>query len=143
MANPDSSAVDEAIIGILASDAELTTLMPDGVGFDVGQKNALRHVVVSLMDHDDERQLGGKRAHETSLYLVKVVALGRPAAEVKRGAKRIDELLDGARPTIAGYQVMRIRRVKRVRYSQPDPNNNDLSWQHRGGQYEVMVSVQN
>ncbi len=143
MANPDSGEVDEAIIGLLANDSELTQLMPHGVSFGVGRKDATRHVVVSLIDHDDERQLAGKRAHETFLYLVKVVALARPAVEVKRGAKRIDELLDGARPTIEGYQVMRIRRVKRIRYPEPDPANNDLLWQHRGGEYEVMVSVQN
>lgn len=135
----DSSDVDAAILAILESDSALAALMPDGVWFDVAVPGATRFVLVAQLAHDDQPMFNGT-AFETFLYLVKAVAPGKSAAAtVKPAAARINELLEQAVLTPAGYSDMRCARVERVRYSELDAVA-DVRWHHRGGHYEVIVS---
>lgn len=136
---PDSSAVDAAVVGRLLGDATLTGLMPDGVYFDVGGKDATRFVLVSQVDEDDIEMQGGD-AFERFLYLVKAVEKSTTGANVLAAAARIQTLLNGTTYAVTGYTLARSKRVARVRYTEIDDADPDIRWQHRGGRYEVWVS---
>jgi len=134
----DSSEIDAALSQKLLTDATLTALMPDGVYFDAAASSKTKFVIISLLSEEDEQMFGG-RAFEDGLYLVKAVALETTGANVKAAAARIDILLENGTLTIAGYTVMRMQRVARVRYTEVDEQN-DARWQHRGGHYALTVS---
>lgn len=134
----DSSEIDAAISALLLGDAQLTAAMPDGIFFDIASHGAQKFVIVSLMSEFDTRMFSG-RAFETSIYLVKAVALSTTGADVKTAAARIDALLEQGTFTVTGYDGSVISsRTERVRMTELDPNN-DSRWQHRGGLYEVVA----
>lgn len=141
----DSSAVDNALSDKLRADATLTALMPDGVYIDEAPPGMKRFVLVSLVTTRDETMFEG-RAFEDNLYLVKAVALSTVTADIKAAAARIDALLDPQPPappatlTIAGYHLMVMKRVSRERRTEVDDTDSAIRWQHRGGQYQVMVA---
>jgi hypothetical protein len=136
----DSSEVDAALVALLLADPQLTALMPDGVFFDVAAHGSERFVIVSQLAHEDVGMFGAT-AYESFTYLVKAVALATTGADVKAAAKRIQALLHDGTIAPAGYSLMRMRRLERVRYAEVD-DDNDARWQHRGGQYTVWVSPQ-
>jgi hypothetical protein len=135
----DSSQVDAAVIGRLLGDATLSSLMSDGVYWDVAAHGKTRFVIVSQVDHSDEPMLQGT-AYERFLYLVKAVELSTSGANISAASARIQTLLHDATFAVTGYGLMVSRRVERVRYTEVDEVDRDIRWQHRGGQYEVMVS---
>ena len=137
---PDSGNVDAALSAKLLADATLSALMTDGVWFDTAKQGATKFVIVSLLSEEDEPMFQG-RAFEDGLYLVKAVALESSGANVKAAAARIDALLDDGTLTISGYQLMRMERVGRVRYTEVDETNPANRWQHRGGHYALTVSA--
>ncbi len=59
---------------------------------------------------------------------------------MKAAAARIHALLTDTPLAIAGYSHMLTRREERIRYTQPDPDEPELHWQHRGGRYVVFAS---
>jgi len=135
----DSSAVDEAIIQLLAADAELTTRCPDGVHYDVAPPGSKRFVIVSLLMHVDE-YLFNEEAWELFTYQVQCIELETSGASNSRAAAaRIHALLQDAYSlAIDGYGVMKIKRIERIRTTDADAAT-DTRWLHRGGRYEVMV----
>jgi hypothetical protein len=143
-----SSAVDDALMTLLAGDGTLQVTLPDGVFFELGGQGATRFVLISLLAHHDTDVQGG-RAFETSLYLVKAVTQEPAAVDVLIGEARIDALLqwdravDGtlrAAPiTPSGYVLMHSKRKERLRLTEVDVATN-ASWQHAGGHYEVAVA---
>lgn len=137
----DSTAIDNALIALLASDVTLLTLCPNGVYWEEAPAvvRATRFVIVSLVDAHDTPQFGA-RSFEDALYLVKAVALSSSGADVRAAAARIDALLEGGTLAIAGYSVMVLEREERVRYTEVDDADQSIRWQHRGGRYRVMVS---
>lgn len=137
---PDSGDVDAALSAKLLADGALAALTPDGVWFDAAKKGALKFVLISLINEDDEQMFGG-RAFEDGLYLVKAVMQETSTANAKAAAARIDALLDGGTLTVAGYTLMRMQRMNRVRLTEVDETNADLRWQHRGGHYALQVST--
>lgn len=149
---PDSSAIDAALVGKLQGDAALMTLMPDGAFMDVAGPSivnggdAKRFVIVSLVTAFDEPQFGG-RSFEDVTYLVKAVgfsvvnATPLPANAMKDAAARIDALLDGGTLTAAGYALMTMRRVERIRLTEIDEVDSSHRWYHRGGHYQVVMSL--
>jgi hypothetical protein len=138
---PDSSAIDAALVSLLAADAELTALCPDGIYWDVAPEGTQRLVLVSLTAADDEPVFEG-RAWEDTLYLVKAVMLSTIANQnVKAAAARIDAVLEGATLTATGYTTMIVRRERRFRTSEPNPQNPAIQWFHRGGWYRAVMST--
>ena len=133
----DSSDVDAAICAALSADAELSALMPGGVWYDVAAPGVDRFVLVSMLTHEDQRGFG-ERGFEVFLYLVKAVALGTNGADAKAAAARIDAVLEGAQLTATGYYWTNCQRVERIRIKEFD-DLSDVTWQHRGGHYEVWV----
>lgn len=139
----DSSDIDTAVVQRLASDAQLTALLPDGVWFDDAPQGKQRFALVSLVIARDEGQMaapGGRRALEDVLYLVRAVLLATNSANAKAAAARIDALLDDHVLTIPGYACLAVQRVERFRGTEVDPVDASLRWQHRGGHYRVLVT---
>lgn len=137
----DSGLVDAAVIEILANDATLAALCPDGVywGLRPAQAPAPRSfVIVALFDHREEPGFGGT-LYERTTYLVKAVVLATSKTPARQAAARIDALLIGAILDLApaGYTAMDCRRVDRIAYPELDLANK-ATWFHHGGQYELM-----
>jgi hypothetical protein len=137
---PDSGAIDAALIALLAGDATLSALMPDGVYYDVADADAEKFVIVSLAESHDEPEFQ-QRAWEENLYLVKAVALDSSAADVRAAAARIDALLENGTLTVSGLTCMSITREQRLRIVEDDDVDAAIRWQHLGGYYRVMMSV--
>jgi hypothetical protein len=134
---PDSSAVDEALSAKLLADATLRSLMPGGVYFDFTKAGVTQAVVISQLAHEDAYQFQGS-AWERFVYLVKAVEQSSTGSNVRTAAARIHTLLQDGTLSAAGYGLMVMQRLERVRYTEVDQDS-DARWQHRGGQYEVLV----
>ena len=128
-----------AILSGDTGDGGLMTLMTDGVYIDVAPSGKTKFVIVSLVIAQDDYVFEGQ-AWERSLYLVKAVELNPSGTTVKTAAARIHELLQDIPLTITGFTHMLTRRAERVRYTEVDPDDQDIRWQHRGGRYNIFVS---
>ena len=138
----DSGLVDAAVMEVLANDAALTALCPDGVYWGIrpgGSPAPGAFVIVALFDHREQPALAGGTLYERTNYLVKAVVFGTSKTPARQAAARIHELLHGAvlDLTPAGYTAMDMRRLDRVAYLEIDQMNK-APWHHHGGQYEVM-----
>ena len=143
----DASAVDEALVEVLAGDATLAGLLPDGVFFDVAPPQARRFCVVSVVTQRGVPVFGGCAIEDTT-YLVKAVCAvgGGGSTPIREAAARIDDLLDdGLLPVPAPYAFMACFRDDadgRVRYLEVDDLDKSIRWYHRGARYRVHVSRQ-
>jgi hypothetical protein len=140
IAVPNSSAIDQAVIGVLLADPTLSAILPDGVYLDVAAPKAKRFVIVSIVSADDEPLLGG-RGYEDVLYLVKAVVLASTGADIFAAADRIDKLLEDQPLTIPGYTHMVTCREDRIRTTEPDDVDDTIRWLHRGGHYRIQASI--
>ena len=134
------AAVDEALIAVLAGDAELAALVPDGVWRDVAPAGSTRAVTVQLQTHED---IEGFRAplYEEFRYRIVAHVLETTGAPADAAAARIHTLLqDTVLEPITGYTHMSTLRIEVVRAQDPDPIDADLRWQLAGGDYEITVS---
>lgn len=140
----DSSAIENALVDLLRSDSTLSALLPDGVFYGHADEGCTKFVIVSMATSHDEPMFGG-RAFEDYNYLVKAVVLNDVDGTTLLAEARIDELLDPQPPappatlSIAGYRLMAMRRIDRVRYPDPDPEDPSIVWQHRGGHYQIVA----
>ncbi len=133
----DSAAVDSAIIGALYNDATLKGLLPDGVYFGIAPQSKTKCAVVMLPTHVDTDIFQGT-GFEESTYMVKALVRDNSVTTANQAAARIDTIMQTlAAPT--GYVLTVSKRTERIAYTEPDPNNPDQMWQHRGGLYDVMV----
>jgi hypothetical protein len=136
---PDGSEVDEAIVALLAGDATLAGLMPDGVWFDVAGADATAFVLVRLLEHSDDYTFEPGRPQETATYVVQAVCLDSTAtATARAAARRIHALLMTAPLAIESYACLAVLRQGRIRLTTYDPTG-DIRWQHRGGHYVITV----
>jgi hypothetical protein len=142
-----SSDVLNAVIAKLGADAPLLALMPNGVYEDEAPPNSTRFVIVSQIIAQDRDEFQ-RRAWEDVYLLIEARASSTvPGADVKGAADRIDLLLDPQPPlppatlTVAGYDVMVIKREEFVRHNESDDGDVTLRWKRRGERYRVMVSV--
>jgi hypothetical protein len=135
----DSGLVDAAVMEVLANDATLTALCPDGVFWGRAPAGATAFVIAALIDHSEQPALDRQTLYETTVYLVKAVILNASKTPSRTAAARIHVLLHGAQLDLApaGYQVMACQRLERVAYPELDPIN-AVTWHHGGGQYAVM-----
>ena len=134
------AAVDAAVMQILAADAELMALLPDGVYRDVAAAGATRFVIVQHQTHHDEE---GFRAPvlEEFQYRITARVLETTSATVDAAALRIHTILQDTPITgIPGYTHMSTLRVERVRETEVDAIDSDIRWQLSGGDYEIVVS---
>ena len=136
----DRAAIDDALVAVLAGDAALAALMPDGVWFDQAKPNARQFVLVSLFSARDGATFGG-RALEDAVYLVKAVSFSTSPAAALAAAARIDTLLEDAALAVAGATCMALYREQAVRYPELDALDPAIVWQHVGGHYRVQFSL--
>ena len=146
----ESSAIDSAVISLLAADPTLMDLMPDGVWYQLAPANARQFVIVSVAESTDRPMFGG-RAWESVLYLVKAVEFSSPNVRndnARAAAERIDALLDPQPPappatlTITGYATLVVQREgRRVRDFETDDNDATIQWAHRGAHYRVWAAA--
>ena len=140
---PDSSAIDNALLAVLGSDATLLALTPNGAYWDESPPGSTRFVIVSLVEEADVQQLEG-RSYEDALYAVEARMLStEDGANIKAAAARIDALLEDAVLTVAGYKTMTVHRESRIRMTEVDGLDTSLRWLRRGGHYRVVMSVGN
>lgn len=145
---PDSSAIDNALIAYLASDATLLALVPNGIFWDEAPPNSTRFVIVSLVVAFDEPKFGG-RAYEDIVYQVEARMLSSAGGNIKDAAARIDELLEdqefgiGSPAGVNGYAFMTCHRIERVRFTEVDVEDRSKRWLRRGGRYRVQFAVNN
>ena len=137
---PDSSLIENAVIAKLLADGTLMALVPDGVYFDEAAAGKQRFVIVSLIDEHDEPQFGG-RSYEDTLLMVKAVMLSSAGGNIQAAAARIDTLLEGGTLTAAGYALMTLARESRIRATEVDEADSAIRWQHRGGNYRLVMST--
>ena len=139
----DGTKVDAALVARL-TDPALQGLMPGGVYWDVGAKGHDALVVVSLSEDAATEQLGGA-SWERTVYLAKAVHRSTSVKTAAEAAARIHALLQwdsGPAPlTIEGHDLLALRRIERVRYTEIDDTNPDQRWQHHGGLYEVITAA--
>jgi len=138
----DAGLVDAAVMEVLANDAALSTLCPDGVYWGIRPAASPApgaFVIVALFDHREQPALDGDTLYERTNYLVKAVIFATSKTPARQAAARIHQLLHGAilDLTAAGYIAMDCRRLDRVAYPEIDLVNK-ATWHHHGGQYEVM-----
>jgi hypothetical protein len=133
----DSAAVDRAVFTAL-NDPTLLALLPDGVYFGVAPQSKTKVAIVMLPSHVDTDQFQGT-AFETSTYMVKAMVKENSVTRANDAAARIQTLML-ALPAPTGYTVAVVRRSERIAYTEADPDNPDILWQHRGGLYDVMVA---
>lgn len=138
---PDGSTIDAAIVAKLTADAALVALVPDGIWFDEAPHGSKRFVIVSLVESRDELLQGSPIAFEDGLYLVKAVMLSTTGGNIKQAAARIHSVLHHATLTAAGYTTMTVHRESRVRFREVDQVDHDIRWEHRGGNYRVVMST--
>ena len=140
MSTADVAAVDAALIGVLASDATLAALLPDGVYLDVAPSNKTRFVIVQQQTHEDVEGFVSA-LYETCQYRVTARVLEATGVNVNAAAARIHALLhDQVIAAITGYVHMTTLRIERVKFTEVDAIDNDIRWQIAGGDYEVFVS---
>jgi hypothetical protein len=135
----DTSLIANALIAVLASDAALLGVMPNGVYYDLAGKGATRYVIVHLNDAQDVAEFG-RRTLERGDYLVKAVGLSIALAspsDMQAAAYRIDQLLEDQPFAVAGYAWSTTHRIQPVHYTEIDGDNQSLRWYHRGGIYHV------
>ena len=140
MSVADVAAVDAALISVLAGDAALRALCPDGVYLGTAPAGLSRFVIVQQQTHVDVEGFGAPALYEEFRYSVTARVLETTGVSANAAAYRIHELLQDQPLTIAGYTHMSTLRVERVHYPDIDAIDNDLRWQHAGGDYEIAVS---
>jgi len=134
------AAVDAAVIALLAGDAALMALVPDGVWRVVAPAGATRAITVQLQTHEDIEGFGAP-LYEEFRYRIVAHLLTTSVADGDAAAARIHTLLqDTVLAPIVGYTHMATLRVEVISEQDPDPIDNDLRWQLAGGDYEITVS---
>jgi hypothetical protein len=136
----DTSNIANAMIALLGADATLLGYCPNGVYYDEAPPESTQFVIVSMIEAVDEPQFQGT-AFEDGTYLVKAVMLSTANGDIKSAAARINALLDQQPLTATGYSVSIMRRVKPLRETEVDEEDETIRWQHRGGWYQVVASA--
>jgi hypothetical protein len=137
----DAGLVDAAVVEVLANDAALTALCPDGVYWDVRPGGSPAPGAFVIVSHFDFRVAPGFGAslYERLLYWVVARIMAPSKVPARQAAARIDALLDGQilDLTAAGYTAMACTRVNRRADTDVDPVNK-ATWHYHGGLYELM-----
>lgn len=137
----DAGLVDAAIMEVLANDAALRALCPDGVFWGRAPQGSTAFVIAALFDHTETPALANDTLYERTVYLLKAVVQDSSKTPSRTAAARIHALLHGVGEELdlaaAGYVAMACRRIERVAYPEIDPVNS-ATWHHAGGQYELL-----
>ena len=139
----DTGTVDAAVIAVLAADAALTALCPDGVWYGVAGQGAKAFVLVDRAQHEIDHNVFGDAdvLGESFVFEVTAVIPETSPEKARQAGARIRALLDG-NDTLApaGFALQKpVVEIVSVHYPEPDPNNPDRVVQHWGGHYDVQL----
>jgi hypothetical protein len=140
---PDSSAILNAVIAKLGSDATLLAALPHGVYEDIAPIGSTRFVIVSQILASDVPQhgaAGARRAYEDVLVLVEARERG-DGTFAHAGAQRIDALLEDGTLTVTGYGLMTMHREEFTRGTEVDVIDSSIVYVRRGGRYRVQMAT--
>ena len=138
-----TTAITNALVDLLAGDATLAGLAPDGVYFGAAPPHAARFVVVLYAHGVAVGEFGG-RAYEDKYYAVKAVMRKTgdvDLATAQAAATRIETILDRAVLLAPGYSCMSCI-FEEALEPEPDVDDSDDSvrWYQSGGIYRVQMS---
>jgi hypothetical protein len=137
---PRSSDIDEALRLVLASDAALMILMPDGAWLNAPPPALKSFVLVTLVSEEDVATFG-RREYEDALYRIAAVTRDLGGVTAAAAADRIDALLENVALTVADYTWMTTHREGRLPPgSVVDPVDPSVHWQVSGGNYRVQMA---
>jgi hypothetical protein len=144
---PPSHAITVALYNALANDANLKTLLPDGIwiGYALPVSATTPRTKFGILDlvplvSQDVAQLG-KRAYETRQYIVKAVTRDLSPVTANNAAQRMNDLLEDVAIPATGYVWMTVHRIIPIEAVEADDVDPKLAWQHRGGYYRVQYAV--
>jgi hypothetical protein len=141
MSKPTSSRIGAAIVALLAADAELAALVPDGIWRNEAPPHAQRFVIVAQADGLDVATYDQGRAYEDKVYTVVAKMLSTAGGDIEAAEARIDALLEDQSLAAAGYAWMQTNREHPIDETDPDPLNPAIRWLHRGGEYRVQMAI--
>ena len=138
----DAGLVDAAVMEVLANDAALAALCPDGVYWDIrpgGSPAPGAFVIVSHFDYRATPGLDDDTLYERMLYWVVARIMATSKVAARQAGARIHELLHGQLLDLsaAGYTAMSCARIDRRADTDVDPVNK-ATWHYHGGLYELM-----
>lgn len=136
----DASQIERALIGVLAADPELSTLLPDGVFWDLAPQGSTQFAIVSLSVSRGQAEFHDLDSFRTLVYGVKAVIQSTGTTAIVDADARIQALLDRQPiplPPETGAGLMLIRWLDRIRYTETVDAG---VWQHGGARYEVTVT---
>jgi len=138
---PDSGAIDRAVVATLQGDAQLLTLMPNGVYWAVPASGAKQFVTVALMFADDVEGFDG-RLIEDRVFEIKCVELSTVTTKNAEAAlARVDALLERQPLTVAGFSWMTTIREHYGHETEEDEIDPAIRWMTRYGQYRIVMST--
>jgi hypothetical protein len=136
---PDESLTPTpALIAHLEAVVPLVAIATAGVWMDPApDKGDAIYVTVNLQSDLVQRCGGGCRWHDC-VYAVQAIGPAAQVADLRRAAVLIRAaLLDGTL-TLPGWHVMGRRLEEPIEFADPKTATG-LGWEHRGGQYRLMV----
>ena len=138
----DFSAIHEGFKNYLKADATLMTLAPGGIWLKEAPQAARGVFVIWRVQATEQDLTHDRGGYDKVVYSVMAATQDSNPAGALAAARRMNELLTGARFPVDGYQVVRCE----LWPDGPDINEVDLDgdrrWQYRGAVWDVWVSPQ-
>jgi hypothetical protein len=130
------SAIDQALVSRLSTDAALTIAAPGGVWWELApQDAAVPYVVITLAEDVDEQVFRGT-AYQAAQYAIEAMDDNPSSDGVMTAYDRIHALLQDQALTITGYTLLKCIRRRRYRSVIED---GDQRIQQCGGVYELWA----
>lgn len=138
----DRSAIDKAVIVLLASDATLLANMTNGIYRDEAPPWATAFVILSV-EQADEIGVFNKTGFVDRLYLIEPRARVGAGGDVDAAAARIHTLLHDQPLTVAGYTYMAMYMDAEATTAKTERDALDESFQFNkhGALYRVQMSL--
>lgn len=130
------SAIDQALVSRLSSDAVLTTAAPGGVWWELApQDAAVPYIVITLAEDIDEQVFRGT-AYQVAQYAIEAMDDNPSSDGVTTAYDRIHVLMQDPALMITGYTLLKCIRRRRYRSVIED---GDQRVQQLGGIYELWA----
>jgi hypothetical protein len=133
----DASQMKAAVFSALNGDPTLQALMPDGAWWNQAPPGKTQFIIVALPGHEDLYEFQDE-AFERFTYQITARSKEASSLAVDAAAARIRLVIEGM-TSATGYLVTAAERIEAIAYSDPDPVDAALLWQHAGGLYEILA----
>jgi len=141
MRDADIEALDVGLEAYLRADAPLRALAVGGVWFDLAPQAVIApYVIYRLQSPGAMEPTHDAGGFDRCIYQVSAVDRSGSAATAIAIARRLRQLLTGARFLVQGWEVIRCERWEpgpRIAFVEPD---GDQRLQHRGALWDIWVA---